>query len=253
MLLGTLIFFGACIGSGIIAANENYDIKKSSSYRDKNGNLRYRDRLGKSYANDEQVFKETRYDEYGHAHDLTVGYKTGKVYSDDYDRKLDLERKMDEERRQDAIKRGNYGYMRFLPADWREHPAEVSTGKFISCIYYDGVDEYRKFYTFDERYFRNGSLPGDYGVVITKEEYDNLDLYLGYAMRKLPAKDVLTELGAKAKKKREEIELKKKVEETMKTRERWAARYPEAKYLYESLYGNEPSIFDTTNGDYYEY
>ena len=204
MFLGTLLFGVTALDSALNCAKENHDMKKETSRLDQNGNLTYSDRLGRRYVNNEMVYETVKYDKYGNRHCYTVGCDSGRVYNDEFEQFLARQRKDDERRKQWAIENGYIGYPKYHPQAKKQWLAEVSTDKFVSSVFgCDGV--YRKFYTFDKNY--TTSAPGDYGVIISKEEYDGLKRCMAYRAS-VPA--VGLELDIQRMKRRQAEQEKKK-------------------------------------------
>lgn len=185
-----LIFGACCIGSAISCASDNAHAKRTSSFQDYDGNNVCFDRLGRKIVNGERTYQDVKYDEYGNRHNYTVGCSSNHVYGDEFDQQLARERKWDEIDKQQSIEHGKLAYAKYFPEKRKRQTCEISTGKFISCLY-ECYGEYRKFYTFDSRL--NSSAPGDYGVIITKEEYNKLNI-LGKTHAIMPDSKVARDL-----------------------------------------------------------
>lgn len=182
-MLGLLIFSGVVCISGICCLKDNIEMKNSTRHYDSNGNLVYYDRKCRKYINGEKVHSCTETDQYGHSHGLTVGDVTGTVYEDNYDRCRHPRRWLSEQSKKRAIERGALAYPNFNdPRFDKEVLTELSTGKVITCLYEytnptTGKKEYRKWYLTDALYREWGKSAychtgkGDYGILITKEEY----------------------------------------------------------------------------------
>ncbi|MFR3158400.1 MAG: hypothetical protein ACLTOK_09000 [Anaerobutyricum soehngenii] len=201
-----LIFGACCIGSAISCASDDAHAKRTSSFKDYNGNNVCFDRLGRKIVNGERTYQDVKYDQYGNRHNYTVGCSSNHVYGDEFDQQLARERKWDEIDKQQSIEHGKLAYLKYFPEKRKRQTCEISTGKYISCLYHECyADEYRKFYSFDDNL--RTSAPGDYGVVITKEEYQKLKI-VGGTEANMPAWDVvhkLQDIGMAKQKERESV------------------------------------------------
>ena len=136
-MLGFLIGVGALAIGGAVAAKDNIEMIHHTSKVDENGNLEYYDRKCRRYLNGERVHRTTSKDEDGVTLYQTVGTSSGKVYESSYGRGTQQLLEYSEQGKQSALNR-----------KWYYKPSQ---GK----VY-------------------NRTLPGDYGIEITKEEYNNL-------------------------------------------------------------------------------
>lgn len=187
-MLGTLLFLGAVGISGICCSVDNYKTKKDTTKIDKNGNITYYDRNGQDYINHEKVYRRTQYGEYNQEHHQIVGVRSGIVYDDDYDRMTKLDRETSERNKRESMARGKLTYDNYDPRFRRKVTTEIGTGKVIACLYKGenlktGEPEYRKFYVKDNPgktdYYK--TVPGDFGIIITEEEYDKIQKFGSYS------------------------------------------------------------------------
>lgn len=179
-MLGFLIGAGVLAIGGAVAAKDNIEMIHHTSKVDENGNLEYYDRKCRRYLNGERVHRTTSKDEDGVTLYQTVGTSSGKVYESSYGRGTQQLLEYSEQNKQLALKKGKNAYNQFYPYFGRFVTTEISTGKIITCLLeeYDRKAQkkiYRKwYYKPSQGKFHNRTLPGDYGIEITKEEYNNL-------------------------------------------------------------------------------
>lgn len=186
-----VFMFGLIIGLGIkLGANIAYEISNMKCKSTPCGNLDngdpyYMDRAGKMYAaNGEKMILKRAVDARGDSYYRTVGERTGKVYFDKEKTFQDQADRENEESRQRAIREGRlaYGYRdRSLKFPLQQKVTkEISTGKYIARIeYIQHKKEFRKYYLKPNAYFPFDVADGDKGVLITKEEFENLNFYDG--------------------------------------------------------------------------
>lgn len=192
LLWGTLKAIGH-IGCAV----ENAQSKKSTAHYDNKGNVVSNGYDGTTYYNGEKTYSWYETDKYGNDHYLTIGVNSGKVYKDSFDNQMSIMDKDNEERKARAIKRGRGTYKKYDPRFQCQVSTEVSTDRVIACLNESqnpetGEMEYRKFYINRpnvSRFGYNESDPGDYGIRITKEEYDKLYEEQGATYSGLPHDD----------------------------------------------------------------
>ena len=215
MFGGLLAFLGIYAGSAAKAAYDNYDMKKVSRRVDENGNVHHLDRLCNEYINGERVKRVETTDRNGVKLYSTVGVNSSKVYDTSYGRGTQQLLTMSEQEKQDAIERGKLAYSQYNP--YFEHfvTTEIATGRTITCLFENvsknGKDEYRKWYYNPEcqgKYDYNTTVKGDYGIIITKEEYEKLNILCGASHCHIPSdhnvwEDLTSHDRYKAKEKRE--------------------------------------------------
>ena len=192
-----LIFGACCIGSAISCASDNAHAKRTSSFQDYNGNNVCFDRLGRKIVNGERTYQDVKYDQYGNRHNYTVGCSSNHVYGDEFDQQLAREREWDEKDKQQSIRLGKLAYAKYFPEKRKRQTCEISTGKYISCLY-EGYGGCRKFYSFNDNL--TSSAPGDFGVEISKEEYKKLNI-VGGTHSCLPDHNVVMKLMKMAEEK----------------------------------------------------
>ena len=182
MFGGLLAFLGIYAGSAAKAAYDNYDMKKTTRTVDKDGNVRYMDRLCNDYINGERVKRVETTDRNGVKLYSTVGVNSSKVYDTSYGRGTQQLFEMSERDKQNAIERGKLAYVQYNPYFGRSVTTEIATGRTITCLF-EGKDPetkepfYKKWYFCPEcqdKYDWRNTVKGDYGIDITKEEYYKL-------------------------------------------------------------------------------
>lgn len=190
LLINGLIWGAATISEGI----ENAQAMSKPSYYLDDGTPVYRDRKCQEYINGEKVVPKITKNVYGELNIQSVGERTGRVYFDPYLAELKREEKYDLEYLEESRKSGELAYLKYHPVYKRRATTEISTGKVIACLYEDRVlNEYRKFYLTGTPSNLYNTAPGDLGIVITKEEYDKLNIMFG-SHRKIPEYKTLEEL-----------------------------------------------------------
>lgn len=244
-----LLGFLAALGiSGAKCAIEDSQIKHESRTIDEKGNVHYYDRQLRDYINGERVERIETKDANGVTLFSTVGANSHKIYNTSYGRGTQQLFEMSEQNKQRSIEYGDLAYSQYNPYFERFVTTEIATGRTIICLFEniskDGKDEYRKWYynsACQGKYDYNTTLKGDYGIIITKEEYKKLNIISG-SHRHIPSdhniwKDLTSPDRYKAKEKREydkrmreyAQESKIKVEEKKKQQEREMAK---RKYEY---------------------
>lgn len=184
-MFGTGLFFGMLAVALGKEAKANYDIKKSTSRYDEKGNLHYIDNQCRDYINGERVKTVRTVDANGVPLYSTVGVTSSHVYDTRYGRGTQQLFERSEWWKQENIKYGYLAYMQFNPYFERSVLTEISTGRTITCLFKNefhgeyGKNQYRKWYFRPEcqgKYDYNKTVDGDYGIPITKEEYDKLNV-----------------------------------------------------------------------------
>ena len=116
---------------------DNEQMKKLTMHTDENGNQVCYGRRGQEYINGEKTCMRFQEDKNGHNHALTIGSSSGKVYADSYDKMMNRMERYSEEDKARKIK--------------------------------DGKASYRR-YDYDK------TVEGDWGIVISEEEYNKLEM-----------------------------------------------------------------------------
>ena len=194
-MLGALL--GLCVigGAAIKVCSENA-YWSTHPVDQQNGNPVTLDRHCQRNICGEPTTIKIECDEFGNCHTREIGRKTGRIYFDDFDKKITQWTRKNEAAKQQAIEEGKTVYEVY---DWRLDTnvcVEMSTGKKICALY--GDDDkglYRKWYLperiynihpeffqqgwdTDARRFLNCNLgkeeENDWGIPITKEEYETL-------------------------------------------------------------------------------
>lgn len=182
---------------------ENEQEKNRTRHIDENGNEVCYGRKSEHYVNGEKTYTRTVKDKYGNMHRLTVGINSEKIYSDSFDKTMQRMNKYSEENKERSLKYGDKAYNRYDPRFQRYVTTEIETGKVIACLY-KGTNpethkqEYRKFYldSASVRYNFDYDMTamGDYGIVISEEEYEKLNI-IGATFSHIPKDyDVLHKL-----------------------------------------------------------
>ena len=199
-MLNALLYFGMRAICAIGNAIDNEDSKRQSRKIDINGNITCYGNDGRYYVNGEKTYTVVQSDKYNHQHRLTVGENSGVVYEDSFDKKMYWMRKDDDERKEMAIEMGKAAYEKYDPRFDMRLTVEMSTGKIIACLFKrklkDGKMEYRKFYWDGTLGFTNWdhTAKGDFGIVISEEEYNSLNTIGGTFSRVPSDVNVLIEL-----------------------------------------------------------
>lgn len=85
----------------------------------------------------------------------------------------------DAEELKSAKKYGKLAYLKYHEMYPNRYTTEISTGKIIATIYkIDSYGIYRKFYLKGNKrlYGRTNAEEGDYGIPITRDEYQKYDI-----------------------------------------------------------------------------
>lgn len=165
----------------------------------------------------EQTWIKIECDEFGNCHTREIGRKTGRIYFDDFDKKIAQWTRKNEAAKQRAIEEDKSVYEAY---DWRFDKyvcVEISTGKTLCALY--GDDDrglYRKWYIPDRvynmhpEYYQQGwntcsrmnlncnigqEEKNDWGVPITKVEYDRLKLEGGTFRIPNPSSEKFCNIG----------------------------------------------------------
>ncbi len=121
-----------------------------------------------------------------------VGKRSGIVYEDSYARKMQRINERDAEELKREKKYGHLAYLKYHEMYKNRYTTEISTGKIIAAIYgNDFSGTYRKFYLKgnEKLYSRTDAAEGDYGIPITKEEYQKYDISGGIHSKIPPTYD----------------------------------------------------------------
>lgn len=178
-MLGLLFSLGLFGGAAAKNAYDNAAMKRYSTQYDSNGNRHYIDNNGREYINGERIYNTGWTDSKGAYHRNEIGQSNGKVYTDyvcpSEQMKIDIyDRKVKWAKEHNMLCASLYH-----PKFKRDVLIELSTGKVVACILdytKDGVQHYRKFYTKPDAKqweYRETAI-GDYGVEITKAEFDKM-------------------------------------------------------------------------------
>ncbi len=194
LLLGALLFGGSAISAGIENAKM---MSKPYRYLD-DGTPVYLDRLCNEHINGEKVVSKYNYQL---KREQQVGERSGKVYFDAEELNLQRERKQDEEELKRSKRFGYLAYYKYHPEYEKRLATEISTGKIIAVLMKD-AGEYRKFYYNDRCPSFSQSAPGDFGVIISKDEFYHLSI-IDRTYGNIPDWDVWHQIIDKHKKNKE--------------------------------------------------
>lgn len=176
--LGLLLYGALRAACGIGKAVENKQMKDYSYKIDEKGRPTWIDRQGNQYINGERVVATYDYDR----HKLVyAGQRTGTVYCDPEQNRINRIDAESEKRKQEAIKESKLAYMRYDHVRKRQITCEISTGKFIAYLEGDENGNYKKYYLQPSQDFCHCHCKpeGVAGVPITREEFDGLNIYYG--------------------------------------------------------------------------
>lgn len=187
---GTLIL-GSLLGiSKIKDIIDNKDVMSTPINHLDNGTPVYMNNNLETYIDKEKVVTKTTRDINGDLYCIRVGEKSGKVYNDPVQNELKNEEKRDKENLEFSKKLGLLAYRKYNQKYKRPLTTEISTGKVIVALYKCAkLGKYRKFYLKENCTSYRESAPGDFGVLISKEEYDKLNIIGSHA--EVPNTDTL--------------------------------------------------------------
>lgn len=207
VMLGALLYGAMSAVCGLGRAVDNERTKINTTHVNEKGQTEYYDRNCCRYINNEKVYKWTEHDKYGNAHVLTIGMSSGHVYNDTWDKIMAEDERKTKESYEDAIRRGELSYTDYCDCRFASNSGvikEISTGKVINCL--DEVynlttrkTEYRKWYVTEAalkehgKYAYKNTAKGDYGIVITKEEYWKLGGKCAFNMAHTPTDRIVWE------------------------------------------------------------
>ena len=185
MLVEILALLGLKGAASIGRAVEDTQSKKNSACIDAHGNICSVGRTGKYYINGEETYRWTEYDKYGNQHNMNIGVNSGKVYTDSFDDEVKMRTQSDEIEKQHMLKLGYLAYNKYDFRFRQPVTTEIATGKVIAALCIEHTEDhhaggYYKFY-YKERTPHSScdfdkSAIGDYGIKISKEEYDKLNI-----------------------------------------------------------------------------
>ena len=185
MLIELLAWLGLKGIATTMDAIEDSRSKRNSTFIDKKGNVCSFGRGGEYYINGEQTYRWTEIDKYDNEHNMIIGMHSGKVYRDSFDDEVKTRSQFDKMEKQHMLKLGYLAYNKYDFRFRQPVTTEISTGKVIAALCEEenedhSVGGYYKFY-YKERTPHdscdfNKSAIGDYGIKISKEEYDKLKI-----------------------------------------------------------------------------
>lgn len=185
MLVEMLALLGLKGVASVGRAVDDAKTKRNSACIDTNGNICSVGRTGKYYVNGEETYRWTQEDKYGNRHDLTIGVNSGKVYRDDFDDEVRRGSANDEKNKQWSLNHGYLAYNKYDPRYRMAITTEISTGKPLAavCRCYNNKTKEVRFYKFylkknraNDRSDYDKSAPGDYGIEISEDEYNKLNI-----------------------------------------------------------------------------
>lgn len=210
-MLGLAIFGTILLGSAIRCGIDNAQAKSAPFMTYKDGTQVFHDRKGRPFVNGERCCEKYEPDEYGNYHTLLVGIVSGKIYHNSRDDEIERESKWDLRNLEISKEYGNLAYMKYDPTYKQSLTTEISTGRVIAALFEDYDGNYRKFYLKGHPYRPNESAPDDLGIIITKEEYEKLNI-IGGSHSKVPNLKVLLKFNKEAEEKAEEKRQKEEQE-----------------------------------------
>ena len=177
--LGILLYgaLRAAVGIGNKIENARY-MSQPYNYTD-DGTPMYMDKDRNIYINGERVIDKLEKKSDGQLHKVRVGARTGKVYSDPYQSRIDKQMERYNEEKQKAIDKGKTTFWIHDHDYGRITVIEISTGQIIFQIRGKLDGTYWKYYA------RPKSrpyifLPSETPVQITQEEYDLIERENGF-------------------------------------------------------------------------
>lgn len=185
MLVEILTLLGLKGVASVGRAVDDEKTKRNTTTLDSNGNVTCIGRTGKYYVNGEETYSWVQEDKYGNRHVLTIGVNSGKVYRDNFDEEVKRMSANDEKKKQWSLSHGYLAYNKYDPRYRRAITTEISTGKPLAavCRCYNNKTKEVHFYKFylkknnaNDRSDYDESAPGDYGIEISEEEYNRLDI-----------------------------------------------------------------------------
>lgn len=132
-----------------------------------------------------------------------MGRISGKIYHNSRDDEIERESKWDLRNLEISKEYGNLAYMKYDPTYKQSLTTEISTSRVIAALWEDYDGNYRKFYLKGHPYRPDESDPDDLGIIITKEEYEKLNI-IGGTHSKVPTLKVLLKFHKEAEEKAEE-------------------------------------------------
>lgn len=210
-MLGLAIFGTILLGSAIRCGLDNRAAMKGAFMTYKDGTQVFHDRKGRPFVNGELCCEKYEPDEYGNYHTLLVGTVSGKIYHNSRDDEIERESKWDLRNLEISKEYGNLAYMKYDPTYKQSLTTEISTGRVIAALFEDYDGNYRKFYLKGHPYRPDESDPDDLGIIITKEEYEKLNI-IGGTHSKVPTLKVLLKFHKEAEEKAEEKRQKEEQE-----------------------------------------
>ena len=183
-------FFGALWlalwGAGEIknSIEKNEALSKPSYIAPETGQPVYRDNHSKLYGKNGEKL-EPRYlkNPDGSLRIQMVGKRSGIVYEDDYLKKIKRMEALDEDHLRRAKEYGDLAYLKYDARYGRSLTTEISTGKIIAALYdVPSKGIYRKFYLKNmpvSQHIRTEADSDDFGIPITKFEYEKLNILQG--------------------------------------------------------------------------
>lgn len=179
---GLGLFLSALLGGTRVVgrAIKNKQMKDYSYKINENGEETWLDFDCNQYVNGEKLVGKLERKPDGQLYRLEVGKFSGKVYVDPYENTMSRMDKENIERKKSSEKYGLLTYEKYHREYHCSISTEISTDKIITCIYGRNDKKiYRKWYLGQQKpdKYNNRPLPDedDFGVPITKEEYEKLE------------------------------------------------------------------------------
>lgn len=166
---------------GIADAIDNKRSKRTIVAFDEKGRAISYDNKMNEYVNGEKTETIHTYDYNNYPHTMQVGVNSGTVYSDSYERDMAGWREFDDPEYERAVKNGKPARLKYNLFFRKRVTTEIATGKVITCVCAgcdeNGNREYRKWYFNPKLQGKQGynrTVRGDWGIVITKREYEDV-------------------------------------------------------------------------------
>lgn len=263
-ILSGLLFGGAYAVSGVRCAIDNREAMSKPAYYLKDGTPVYHDRLMNTYINGEKTYETSRRDEFGNNHTFTIGCNSKRIYRDSHQEEMDRRNAIAEQDKQNMIKLGKLAYLKYDDRFKRNITTEISTGRQIATLYaLEEKNIYRKFYIPRDihKVCYDPSIPrdlwwcknwplnyyywkpdeDDWGIPITKEEYDGLNIICGSHSKGIVSDKVIYKSGTDEDPYKD---LQKKLQRRQEQIQRMKKKPEEKYYVCTKHYWCESEVFN---------
>lgn len=196
------LFLSALLGGTKVVgrAIENKKMKDYSYKINEKGQATWLDFDGNQYVNGEKLVGKLERKQDGQLYRLEVGQRSGKVYMDPYENKTLRIEKENLERKNRSKEYGHLVYEKYYMEYQCALSTEIETDKIITCIYGSDTKKiYRKWYLGRDKPSKYLMHPkedsDDFGVPITKEEYEKFKLGINHTFYTYPLNGIDSKLG----------------------------------------------------------